>query len=80
MIRFYLEQPEDTGFFVYLIQGSAGDPYDLRPLIDFSKDKKSKQTQDCLVKYAENNARLKNLYTEKYYTMSKKGFTTFVQD
>jgi len=35
MIHFYLQQPEDTGFFIYLIPGDSGDPYDLVPLIDY---------------------------------------------
>ena len=35
MIHFYLQQPEDTGFFIYLIPGNSGDPYDLVPLVDY---------------------------------------------
>lgn len=52
MIHFYLQQPEDTGFFIYLIPGNSGDPYDLVPLVDYQQETKGKSTEEVLVKYA----------------------------
>ena len=82
MIHFYLQQPEDTGFFIYLIPGSSGDPYDLVPLVDYRKENRSKDKDDnYLVKYAQNNSsRPKNLENDRFYTMSKKGFPYYVDD
>lgn len=82
MIHFYLQQPEDTGFFIYLIPGSSGDPYDLVPLVDYQQESKGRNTEEVLVKYAQNGKRPRNLKsdTDKFYTMSKKGFTTYVND
>jgi hypothetical protein len=81
MIHFYLQQPEDTGFFIYLIPGDSGDPYDLVPLVDYRKENKGKHSEEFLVKYAQNNSsRPKNLHADKFFTMSKKGFTTYVND
>ena len=81
MIHFYLQQPEDTGFFIYLIPGDSGDPYDLVPLVDYRKENRGKNSEEFLVKYAQNNSsRPKNLHADKFYTMSKKGFTTYVND
>ena len=81
MIHFYLQQPEDTGFFIYLIPGDSGDPYDLVPLVDYRKENRGKNSEEFLVKYAQNNSsRPKNLQAEKFFTMSKKGFTTYVND
>ena len=81
MIHFYLQQPEDTGFFIYLIPGSSVDPYDLVPLVDYRKEHRGKDKEEFLVKYAQNNSsRPKNLENDKFYTMSKKGFTYYVDD
>ena len=81
MIHFYMQQPEDTGFFIYLIPGDSGDPYDLVPLVDYRKENRGKNSEEFLVKYAQNNSsRPKNLQAEKFFTMSKKGFTTYVND
>lgn len=81
MIHFYLQQPEDTGFFIYLIPGDSGDPYDLVPLVDYRKENKGKHSEEFLVKYAQNNSsRPKNLHADKFFTMSKKGFTTYLND
>ena len=81
IINFYMKQPEDTGFFIYLIPGSSGDPYDLVPLVDVRKENRSKGSEEFLTKYAQNNSsRPKNLKADKFYTMSKKGFTTYVRD
>lgn len=81
MIHFYLQQPEDTGFFIYLIPGDSGDPYDLVPLVDYRKENRGKNSEEFLVKYAQSNSsRPKNLQAEKFFTMSKKGFTTYVND
>ena len=81
MIHFYLQQPEDTGFFIYLIPGETGNPYDLVPLVDYRKENRGKTSDEFLVKYAQNNStRPKNLHSERFYTMSKKGFTTYVND
>ena len=52
MIKFYLEQPEDTGFFIYLIPGDSGDPYDLVPLVDYRKENKGKDNDEFLTEYA----------------------------
>ena len=81
MIHFYLQQPEDTGFFIYLIPGDSRDPYDLVPLVDYRRESRGKNSEEFLVKYAQNgSSRPKNLHAEKFYTMSKKGFTTYVND
>ena len=81
MIHFYLQQPEDTGFFIYLIPGDSRNPYDLVPLVDYRKENRGKNSEEFLVKYAQNNSsRPKNLQSDKYYTMSKKGFTTYVNE
>ena len=52
MIHFYLQQPEDTGFFIYLIPGESGNPYDLVPLVDYRKENRGKNNEEFLVKYA----------------------------
>lgn len=81
MIHFYMQQPEDTGFFIYLVPGDSRDPYDLQPLVDYRRDNQGKNSEEFLTKYAANGShRAKNLHTDKFYTMSKKGFTTYVND
>ena len=64
-----------------MIPGDSGDPYDLVPLVDYRKENRGKNSEEFLVKYAQNNSsRPKNLQAEKFFTMSKKGFTTYVND
>ena len=51
------------------------------PLVDYRKENRGKTSEEYLVKYAQNNStRPKNLHAERFYTMSKKGFTTYVND
>ena len=81
MIHFFMQQPEDTGFFIYLIPGYSKNPYDLQPLVDYRRDNRGKNSEEFLTKYAANGSkRAKNLHTDKFFTMSKKGFTTYVND
>ena len=49
MIHLFQPQPEDTGYFIYLIPGPSGDPYDLVPLIDYKQTQKN--GQDYMVKF-----------------------------
>ena len=51
------------------------------PLVDYRKENRGQTSEEYLVKYAQNNStRPKNLHAERFYTMSKKGFTTYVND
>ena len=81
MIHLFNTQPEDTGYFIYLVPGPSGDPYDLVPLIDYKQTKK-KDGKDYLVKLDKFRGERpsKNLHAEKFYTLSKKGFTMYVNE
>ena len=79
MIHLFQTQPEDTGYFIYLIPGPSGDPYDLVPLIDYKQTQKN--GQDYMVKFDKfRGERPKNLHADKFYTLSKKGFTMYINE
>ena len=36
MISLFMRQPQDNGYFIYLVQGDDVDnPFDLKPMIDY---------------------------------------------
>ena len=45
MISLFQNQPEDNGYFVYLIGDNKKNPYDLRPKLDFVKPRILNQIQ-----------------------------------
>ena len=75
-----------------MIPGETGNPYDLQPLIDIRKPltrKVKKDGEEGTERENDNvyeknpnrvSVRPRNLRTDRYYTLSKKGFTTFVND
>ena len=66
-INLLQSQPDDTGEFIYLNPGTKGDPYDLQPLIDLNLEKGGSASEEKL-----NN--------DRFYTLSKKGITTYIND
>ena len=79
IITLFQAQPEDNGYFVYLLPGEDKDPYALRPLVDY--ERKNSRTLDQLARSTGNVERPKAINSEnKFYTLSKKGFVTYVDD
>ena len=68
-------QNEDSGEFIYLNPSNNLNPYDLQPIVDIS-------AKDALKSNAARDG-LKNdkaLNIEKFYTLSKKGLTLYLND
>ena len=73
MISLFIRQPQDNGYFIYLVQGDEVDnPFDLKPMIDYVRPAGTRgilKTRDFGVK---------ELQGDTYYTLSKKGITSYV--
>lgn len=74
MISLFQNQPEDNGYFVYLIGENKKNPYDLRPKLDFVKPRILNQIQ------RKNAAHIVDRSKEVYYTLSKRGITTYANN
>ena len=61
-----LQPGVQTGLLRHLdVPGDSGDPYDLVPLVDYRKENRGKNSEEFLVKYAQNNSsRPKNLQAD----------------
>lgn len=67
-------QTEDSGEFIYLNPSTSNNPYDLQPIVDISaKDALKSNARDGL-----KNEKVLNI--EKFYTLSKKGLTLYLND
>jgi len=78
MITLFQSQPEDNGYFIYLVQGHSNNPYDLIPLIDYKNKGKS---LDELAQVQFNKVDRPTLQdSNKFFTLSKKGFTTYINE
>jgi len=68
VITLLQNQPDDTGQYFYLLPGNETDPYDLKPIIENPKEEKqnSKEKGD-----------FESFDRKKFYTISKKGITTY---
>jgi hypothetical protein len=71
MISLFQNQPEDNGYFVYLVGENKKNPYDLKPKLDFVRPRILNQIQK------KNAAHIVDRSKEVYYTLSKKGITTY---
>ena len=74
LITLLQNQPDDDGYFIYLKPSEHGDPYDLQPLIEPDSQGKNQMT-GAISKKATNAQK-----TEKFFTLSKKGITTYIND
>lgn len=74
LITLLQNQPDDDGYFIYLKPSDIGDPYDLQPLIEPDQQNKN-QITGAISKKSSNQQK-----TEKFFTLSKKGITTYVND
>ena len=75
MILLFQSQPDDDHYFIYCDQNpDSKDPYDLRPLIEYT----TKQRRNTKPQHYGKNNRPQN--HDKFYTLSKKGFTLYKND
>jgi hypothetical protein len=74
MISLFMRQPQDNGYFIYLVQGDDPDnPFDLKPMIDYVRP------QEKAKKSGSNAGGIQELDGDKYFTLSKKGITSYVK-
>lgn len=74
MISLFQNQPEDNGYFVYLVSDNKKNPYDLKPKIDFVRPKNLNQIQ------SRGNPNVNDRSKEVFYTLSKKGITNYTNN
>jgi len=74
MISLFQNQPEDNGYFVYLVGDNKKNPYDLKPKLDFSRPRILNQIQ------RKNDPNVAERSNEVFYTLSKKGITAYINN
>jgi hypothetical protein len=80
LITLLQSQAEDDGYFIYLKPSlKANNPYDLQPMVDIDvvANGQSKQHGQAISK---RSLQLQTSKLEKFYTLSRKGITTYEND
>ena len=80
LITLLQSQAEDDGYFIYLKPSPiANNPYDLQPMVDIDvvANGQSKQHGQAISK---RSLQLQTSKLEKFYTLSRKGITTYQND
>ena len=80
LITLLQSQAEDDGYFIYLKPSLiANNPYDLQPMVDIDvvANGQSKQHGQAISK---RSLQLQTSKLEKFYTLSRKGITTYQND
>lgn len=80
LITLLQSQAEDDGYFIYLKPSPiANNPYDLQPMVDIDivANSQSKQHGQAISK---RSLQLQTSKLEKFYTLSRKGITTYQND
>ena len=75
MIYLFRNQPEDDHYFIYCKPCNEKDPYDLFPLINYTTQKKG--FKNPFIKFGDSE---RPNTIDKFYTLSKKGFTLYVNE
>lgn len=78
LITLLQNQPDDDGYFIYLKPSEIGDPYDLQPLIEPDSGANGGKSQIAGGAISKKNSHTQK--TEKFFTLSKKGITTYIND